>query len=205
MSQPRRRVRWAALFVAVVLLVVGSWTGRGGDGPRLLWTKDAGGFGIAVTDDGSGRSWSIGSIPLCLDRVGRVRIERLVPLRGDRGISVDRIAVRARDGLPPADGTPYMLGSAHSGLRAAGFVTDRRQVDVRCDWDGSSAKPHHVLLYELGVELRLTAGARTGAFQGVRLDYESGGRIRHLHIPWAFRICPPASSRTCAPPDPAKA
>lgn len=201
MSQPRRSVRWAALFIIVVLLTVGWWTRRGRDGPRLLWTKDAGGFGIGVVDDASGRPWSFGSIPLCLDRTGQVHVERAVQLNGDGGVRLVRIALRPLDGLPPKNGKPYMLVTEHSDLRTVGFVNDQRRVDVRCDWSGGSARPNHILMYELGVEIRLTGGARGGSFQGVRLDYESRGRTRHLVVPWSFRLCPPNPANTCPPPD----
>jgi hypothetical protein len=202
----RRAWRWrwlAASLVVVVATYSAWWILHVREGPRLLWTKDAAGFGIGVNDDGSGRPWSVGSIPLCLDRPGAVRIRWVVPVGGDGGITVVGIAIRPRDGTLPANGDDYMLGTSRLRLRSAGFAGDNRVVDVRCAWEKSATRGH-LLFYELGVELQSSRPRPEGAFLAVRVDYDSNGTTRHLQIPWAFRICAPGTSThaNCVPPSP---
>jgi hypothetical protein len=192
----RRMIAAAALVVAAAIIAVALWH-RSPARPRLVWSKDAGAFGISMPYAGNDRPWSFGAVALCTDNPGRVTIDQLVPLGSD-GLRI--VAVATRPHLGQAAGVQdNSFGDSQRDLVTEGFSPAQpAKVAATCPADPTASYPGRVIYDELGVQVQRT-GSGPGVWTAVRLDYTVGGRHQQLTIPWSLRLCGPEgkTAETC--------
>jgi hypothetical protein len=182
----------ATLLIAAAAVGGGVWHVRVTQAPRLVWPGD-GGFGIALPSSGKPGAWSFGGVALCLDRPGRVVIDRLVPLGGNAGLRVVDVATRPHIGKP-AGQADLSFGSSQRDLGAEGFSPTRPAVvQAVCPPSWTTPYPGRVIYDELGVRLQRTVSGN-GEFSSLRVEYSSGSRHGRLTIRWALRLCGPTAT-----------
>ena len=177
-TRRRRRLPWAALATAV-LLVVGYalWW--------LVWStpiRDSGGYGVGFTDVEPGESRTIGLPPLCLDGAESAVIDDVTV--DPAGLTVVDFAVRPAD---PHEGFGGFPGS----IRDSGFGGSRAFTDQCAGGDHA----------EVAVEL--VRGVNGPALtEHVYLHWSAGVRSGVIALPMGAALCLDGEVNDFCGPDP---
>jgi hypothetical protein len=185
-------VRGLGIAVAVLTLVsLGASAGR--PPYAQLSIDDYGGSGVGFHDTRPNAPYLGGDVVTCLDRPGRVVIERVEPIKPTGGLTVTGFAVIPngweRGSAASVDGQSSL---ARRGLAPAGPVV----VDKPCPdfarlrpWDPYRTPVSVILVVEYSKALDETADHR-----GLMIHYVSGGRRYRASVAWQFVLCAPGDT-----------
>ncbi|MEP6813947.1 MAG: hypothetical protein ABI873_00175 [Marmoricola sp.] len=137
---------------------------------------------LGVGNVASGQTVSIGSMPLCLSRAGRVRVTAVRPVDPVGPLRVTGFAVRPNPYWLGHESGGTMLGDKIGPLTANGFGHSHI-VDVACGKGDTGAG------YELGLQLWRPGRAPVAA-SGFRVEYESAGHRARVILPNGVVLCP---------------
>lgn len=190
--------------LGVVLTTLGLWRG-GGTGLTLVYPGGRDAFSMTQLWKGDPRPWSMGGVPMCLDRPGSVVITRLTPRGGNAGLRITAFATRPEPRLDPH------LSKEQRGFLAwqrplsqAGFSVGAPAV-VAAKCSGRPDDPSAVTsFYELAATFART-GNGPGWFSSVDVAYRGDdGETGTVNVPWGVKICGPEgrTEATCPIPPP---
>jgi hypothetical protein len=191
----------SAVVVAAATVVLITWWPVVHAGPRLVLLGSGAGDGIGMDIPWSkDQTFAFGSIPLCTDGPGVIAIRGLKPVGGNGQLAVVEMATRPHVEKPRGI-VDVMFGTSHRTLAAEGFPKAPAIVAATCPPDASTPRPNQVPFYEFAARFR-RMGSGDGTFAALRVDYISRGRVGHLTLPVALRLCGPGHRTNESCPDP---
>jgi hypothetical protein len=190
------RIAVALLVLAATgVLAAGSDAAPYASQPSLLLTEAVGGNGIGHSPSVENAPYTFGGMAFCLDKPGRVTIDRILPLEPSGGLAVQDFVFVPNpfsvggDTFDDAEATITQLSAAGSRPDHLDVPATPNMVAAVCPRDPAQPTPTGAASTDM-LYVQFARTSRRSAFdQGTIIEYTSGGQRFFMLVDWFVRLC----------------